>query len=273
MAAIKLLKTLPNRRADTQEVRRENKAPHLADNGSTAASFCGSIHQQVEGMYGHYSEGKESGVVFSPTWTHTYTDIWHHGLVCGLNVQLYIKSSFRSSRQRKVDCWDICITRFKLQKMMSFIDQRQEGEKKLFTMIFIYIYIPQIPSVYDWRELKKEINIFLKTFRHRCPAFCSLHQGYSPWMFVPSDASVQRQEVDIQKKNGVNEEGLLRFEFISDEQRGSAVRGPENSEQLWSEERRSIGKTALTKVTSTKEGELLPWQHPVTQLYASINQG
>lgn len=34
---------------------------------------------------------------------------------------------------------------------------------------------------------------------------------------VNSDSSIQRQEVDVQKEDGIYEEGFLRFEFITDE--------------------------------------------------------
>lgn len=47
-----------------------------------------------------------------------------------------------------------------------------------------------------------------------------------------SDAGVQGQEIDVQQEDGVDEERLLRFEVITDEQRRSAVRRPEHATQL-----------------------------------------
>lgn len=34
---------------------------------------------------------------------------------------------------------------------------------------------------------------------------------------VNSDSSIQRQEVNVQKEDGIYEKGFLRFEFITDE--------------------------------------------------------
>lgn len=50
--------------------------------------------------------------------------------------------------------------------------------------------------------------------------------------FSQSDTGVQGQEVDVQEEDGVDEERLLRFELITDEQRRSAIRRPEHTTQL-----------------------------------------